>query len=221
MPNLKPTLQAFSKLLVMGAVAGALALPQPAQADVVLPKKGKQYFTAGMSLDPGFLYDSSASELDDISSTSLTAATMASLGVTQIINRSFFMAAEGRVGMQWFDDNTAAKTGEADSSKNFAWQLGLYGHWLPFEDKLGLVAVGGMHLFQVHADDAPLQVLAGELRLGKYIWTANEDFLLVQLGYSAPFIQGFNRPTDFSGESEWADRNWTFHRFTLGFQYGF
>ncbi|MFP4597701.1 MAG: hypothetical protein ACLFVJ_05590 [Persicimonas sp.] len=205
----------------MGAVAAALATPQTAQADVVLPKKGKQYFTAGMSLDPGFLYDSSASELDEVPSTSLTAATMASLGVTQIINRSFFMAAEGRLGMQWLDDNTAAKSGEADSSKNFAWQLGLYGHWLPFEDELGLVAVGGMHLFQIHADDAPLQVLGAELRLGKYIWTANEDFLLVQIGYSAPFIQGFNRPTEFTAESEWTERNWTFHRFTLGFQYGF
>ncbi len=123
--------------------------------------------------------------------------------------------------MQWINDNTADKDASAPSSTNFAWQLGLHMNWLPLGEELGFVTTGGIQLFQAHLDDAPLQILGGELRVGKYIWTEEEDFLLVQAGYTAPFIQGLDRPTEFGETSEWSDRNWSFHRFSIGFQYGF
>lgn len=202
-------------------VVAALTAPTAVEADVLLPKKGMQYFTAGMSLNPGVMHDDSAGDLDDVSTLSPAASGMLDVGLTQIINTSFFMTAEASLGMQWFNDHTAAREGEAGSSSNLAWQVGLMGNWLPFDEELGLVGGAGLHLFQAHLSDAPMQVLGGDLRVGRYIWAEDEQFLLLHLGYSAPLIQGLNRPDQFGEGDDFADRNWTFHRFTLGFQYGF
>lgn len=206
------------RLALVASLFAALSAPTAARADsVVLPKKGMQYFTFGLSLNPGLLHDDG-----DGSSTTFGASGMGSVGLHQILTRNFFMSAEGQLGLQWLDEHTADKDGAAPASSNFAWQLGLYAHWLPFGEEMGLSSAVGLHLFQAHLDDAPLQVLGGELRLGKYIWTADESFLLVQLGYSAPIIQGLDQPTDFSGgEDPFEERSWTFHRFSIGFQYGF
>jgi hypothetical protein len=207
-------------LLTTALLAAVAALPTPAHAQsVVLPKEGMQYFTAGLSLNPGILHDSGNSNRG--SQSAVAAAGMGQLGVTQIITRTFYMSAEAQVGLQWFDEHTADQDADASSSTSFAWQLGLNMQWLPLGEELGLVTSGGLHLYQVQLDDAPLQVLGGELRVGKYIWTADEEFLLVQLGYTAPLIQGLDRPTEFDATNEWEDRSWSFHRFSIGFQYGF
>lgn len=220
-PKPKATHQPLPKLISILLVAAALAFPATASADgVVLPKKGMQYFTFGLSLNPGFLYDESA-ELSGESTAAVTAAGMGQIGVTQIVTRTFYMSAEAQAGLQWLNDNTADKDADAPSSSNFAWQLGLLAHWLPLGEDLGFETAFGLHIFQAHLEDAPLQVLGADLRLGKYMWQEDEKFLLVQLGYSAPLIQGLNRPTAFGDVSEWSDRNWSFHRFTIGFQYGF
>ena len=201
--RLKVILQDFRKFLVIfGVVAGIVCTAQAARADVVLPKKGMQFLTAGLSLNPGFLYDESASDSDGLATTAVTTSGMARLGLHQIITRQFFMSAEGEVGVQWLNEHTADSDGIAPASSNIAWQLGLYAHWLPFGERSGWSGSFGLHLFQAHLDEAPLQVLGGELRLGKYLWSDDEQFVLVQLGYSAPIIQGLSRPTDFTGEEE-------------------
>lgn len=217
----KATHQPLLRIISTVVLAALLALPSVAQAESVkLPKKGMQYFTLGLSLNPGFLYDGTA-ETRGVPNASMAAASMAQIGVTQIVTRTFYMSAEGQLGLQWLNDNTAAKDGSAPSSTNFAWQLGLLMNWLPLGEELGFVTTGGIQLFQAHLDDAPLQILGGELRVGRYIWTEKEEFLLIQAGYTAPFIQGLDRPTEFGEGAEWSDRNWSFHRFSIGFQYGF
>jgi hypothetical protein len=216
--------------LILLAPAGAM-LPATARAqEVALPKEGMQYFTFGLSLNPGFIYDPDADQVahgegarggDGPSNYALGAAGMAEVGITQIINRRFFMSAEAQVGLQWLNEHTADKDGSAPSSTSFAWQLGLYMQWLPLGEELGFVSSAGLQLFRVRLDDAPLQILGAEFRLGKYIWTAQENFLLVHVGYTLPFIEGLSRPTEFDSNATWAEEDWTFHRFSLGFQYGF
>ncbi len=219
--NDKVKLEGFLKLLCTIGLVAAVMAPSSAWADnIKLPKRGMQYFTVGLSLNPGFLHDETASSVG-LSTTALTAAGMAELGITQIVARNFYMSAEARAGLQWLNDNTADQDGHAPSSKNFAWQLGLYMQWLPLGEDLGLVGTAGLHLFRVQMTDAPLQVLGGEIRIGKYFWTDDEHFLLLEAGYSAPIIQGLDRPTSFDANSTWAERNWSFHRFSLGFEYGF
>jgi hypothetical protein len=220
-PTLKATLELLAKFFTVCLLFAVVASPARAHADsVVLPKKGMQYFTLGLTLNPGFLQDDTG-ELNGVSNTAFAVAGMGQVGVTQIVTRTFYMSAEAQLGLQWLDEHTADQDANAPSSTNFAWQLGLYMQWLPLGDELGFVTAGGLSLFQTHLEDAPLQVLGGELRLGKYIWTEEEEFLLVQVGYLAPFIQGLDRPTEFDPENVWEDRNWSFHRFSIGFQYGF
>jgi hypothetical protein len=218
--KIKATAQPFLKLLMSLCVLAVLAWSLPASAEVVLPKKGMRYFTWGLSLNPGVVFDDGNSQRE--SSSAFSTAGMADLGITQVINRNFFMSAEARLGIQWMDSHTATLDGQPTAASNsLAWQLGLNGHWLPLGEDVGLMGAAGLHLFRAHLDEASLQVLGAEMRLGKYIWGEDEQFLLLQIGYSAPFIQGLSRPQDFSGEAERTERTWSFHRFMLGFQYGF
>lgn len=200
-----------------------------AAQQVVLPRKGMQYITAGLSLDPGFIYDSSAQARSNTapgtlsaSAYALGAAGMAEVGITQIINPQFFMSAELGAGAQWLREHTAAPEGVAESGAHFAWQAGLYAHWLPFGDLAGYAGSAGVQLFRAHLEDAPLQMLAADIRLGKYLWTSDERFLLLQIGYALPLIQGLSRSTDFDESgAQLPEETWSFHRFSLGFQYGF
>lgn len=203
-------------LRLLVALLGALAfgIPNLHAQEVALPNDGRQALTLGLSLNPGVLHDPDAAD-------ALTGAGMGQVGLTQIINAHFFMSAEAHAGVQWMRPHTAAKDGAAPGASHFAWQIGVYAHWLPFAQAHGWVVNAGIHHFQVHLDDAPLQVMGGEVRLGRYLWSDDERFLLVQVGYSLPIIQGLSRPDEFDPDDAWADENWSFHRFSLGFSYGF
>lgn len=209
----KPALRGSVALVAM-LCATAFSLSDAQAQQVAQPNEGRQYFTVGLSLDPGFMLDSTAD-------TAFTSAGMAQVGLSHTINRYFFMSAEAEAGVQWMRAHTAGKDGAAPSASDFAWQVGIYGHLLPFGQESGWVANAGIHLFTAHLEDAPLQVLGGELRLGRYIWTTDERFLLVQVGYALPILQGLARPAQYDENDPWADENWSFHRLSLGFQYGF
>jgi len=202
------------RLLLALLCALAFGIPNLHAQEIALPNDGRQAFTLGLSLNPGILHDPGAAD-------ALTGAGMGQIGLTQIINSNFFMSAEAHAGVQWMRAHSAAKDGAAPSASHFAWQVGVYAHWLPFAQEHGWVLNAGLHHFQVHLDDAPLQVMGGEVRLGRYLWSEDERFLLVQVGYSLPIIQGLSRPDEFDNDDAWADENWSFHRFSLGFSYGF
>lgn len=214
-------------LLATLCVSSGVLWSAPAGAQQIkLPRKGMQYFTWGMSLDPGFLYDPTAQSLRGDagaahrSKYTLTGAGMATMGLTQVINPQFFMAVEGGAGLQWMRPHTAARDGMGPSATRFAWQLGLNGQWLPFGEEVGWMAGAGLQLYRVQLADAPLQLLGADFRLGKYFWTDDERLLLLQFGYTLPLIQGLSRPDQFD-TGGWRDENWSFHRFRLGFVYGF
>jgi opacity protein-like surface antigen len=203
-------------------LAVCLLAPTPAQAqDVVLPREGMQYFATGLSLNPGLLYDRNADEFPTQDTFTASGGGRLRLGLHQLLTRNFVMSVEAELGAQWLDEHTATVEGVRESGLDIAWQLGVMARWLPLGDQSGFATGLGAHFFRMALQDAPLQVLGGELRIGKYFWQEDERFLLVELGYTYPLIQGLTLPPDFDGTRGPVERTWSFHRFSIGFQYGF
>lgn len=190
--------------------------------DVRMPRIGQQFFTLGLNLQPGFVYDRTAPDDPEWGVVAPTGAGMFRAGFHQIVSESFLMSADVDIGLQWLNEHTAETTGRAASELAFAWQLALVGRWVPGDDQSGWTVGGGPHLYQAYLADRPLQSLGLDLKAGRYIWRGNENFVLVELGYALPFIQGLNRDNDFGDENPDAvPKNWTFHRFSISLQYGF
>lgn len=210
------------RILAACVVAAVLTIPGAVCAqDVVLPREGMQYFSAGLSLNPGLLYDSNADQFPARDALTASGGGTLRIGLHQLLTRSFVMSVEGEIGAQWLDDHTATVDGVRESALDVAWQLGVIARWLPLGDAGGFSTGLGAHFFRMALEDAPLQILGGELRLGKYFWQDDERFLLLEFGYALPLIQGLTLPPDFDGTRGEVERTWSFHRFSIGFQYGF
>jgi len=214
---------------LVAAIAGGLTAlvigltPAQVRADEVhLPRVGQQFLAVGLALQPGFLYDDSPPEGREFHDVAPTAAGMSRVAFHQILTEQFMMSAEADLGCQWFNDHTAHVDGRAASELAFGWQLGLYGRWLPAGEREGWAVGGGPHLFQAHLSGDPLQSLGLGLKAGRYLWQSTEEFVLVEFGYSVPFIQGLLRDNDIVREdTSTVPKNWTFHRFSISVQYGF
>lgn len=212
-------LKRYFKLLAL--VAALLAPSLAAAQQVVLPKTGRQYVGVGLSLHPGFVYDAEADDVD-ADTVSPTVAGMVRLALHQLITEQFMMALEADVGVQWLDEHTMDPGRDAASSRELAWQIGLIGRWMPFGEAQGTAAGLGVHMFRIEFDEASLQSMGFDLRVGQYLWTQDEAFVLLDFGYALPLIQGLDYPTDFTGQADQRpEREWSLHRFSLGFQYGF
>lgn len=132
------------------------------------------------------------------------------------------MSADADLGLQWLNEHTADTKGRADSELAFAWQIALLGRWVPGPRQGGWTVGGGPHLYTAYLSDRPLQSLGFDLKAGRYIWKSDGEFVLFELGYGIPFIQGLNRDNAVSdGEDVDVPKNWTFHRFSISLQYGF
>ena len=201
----------------------AVIVPRPASAaqEVVLPKKGLQFLSTGLSLNPAFLYDHDVDQFPDQGAATVSGGGTFKLGLHQLVTRQLFMSAEAELGLQWMDEHTANISGVTDSNTNLTWQLGLMARWLPWGEENGMFAGVGVHLYRLELDEAALQMLGGDVRFGRYVWSDEENFVLVEFGYGLPLIQGLDLPTDFTGEREPVERTWSYHRFLIGFQYGF
>lgn len=204
------------------ALFTAGALGEAAADQLVLPRIGQQYFSTGLSLQPGFVYDGSAPA--DANWTTLAAAGAGTtrLGFHQIVSEQLVMAAEVDIGLQWLDEHTLETAGRADSETGIAWQIGLAGRWLPAGDDSGWSLGGGPHFYHVYLADRPVQSLGLDLRAGRFLWQRRERFVLLELGYAAPVVQGLTSNNSFGDDSDGrVPKNWTFHRFSISLQYGF
>lgn len=201
------------------AVLAALLLAAPASA-VAQSRVGEQWFTAGMSVTPGFFWDSTAPEVD-LSKTAAVGGLHARLGLQHRAARHLVMAAEAELGQGWHNASRVAPDGFATSDKHFEWQLGLVGRLLTRDDGTGPAAGLGLHMFRAAFEEAPLQTLSGDLRLGWYFWR-KDNFVLGEVGYAVPFLAGLDLPTQFSEDApDNEPKNWALHRFLFGFSYGF
>ena len=224
---MRPTIDDFARRIrplaaALAVVAGLALAPASAAAEKLhLPRIGQQFLSAGLTLQPGFLYDRTTPSTSDFSAVTAAGAGTIRLGFHQILSEGFIMSAEADLGAQWFNEHTAETRGRADSELAFAWQLGLMGRWLPFGLESGWEVGLGPQLYTVHLSDRPLMSLGVGLRAGHYIWRGSEHYALVEFGYSAPFIQGLRNRDFVSEDGGRAPEDWTFHRFMLSIQYGF
>jgi len=187
-----------------------------------MPRIGQQFFALGLNLQPGFVYDRTAPSDREWSVVAPTGAGTFRTGFHQIVSESLLMSAEADIGLQWLNEHTVETTGRAESELAFAWQIALIGRWVPGDGQDGWTAGGGPHFYHAYLADRPLQSLGIDLKAGRYLWQGDETFVLVELGYAIPFIQGLNRDNDFGGDNPDAvPKNWTFHRFSISLQYGF
>lgn len=226
-----PTIRRNGLLAQTAGLAFALlifASPRSGFAqDVKLPRVGQQYGSVGVMVQPGFLYDPTFPTGRTASGNSWNRLTPAAggvlqLGFHQIVTRRFMMAAEAQIGLQWLDEHTANAQGQADSESVLAWQLGLLGRWLPFGERAGWHVGLGPSFYRAYLEGSALQMLGIDLRAGKFLWQAERSFVLLEVGYVIPALQGLDKPTKFStGRRNDVVSDWTFHRFGLSIQYGF
>jgi len=208
----------------LSVVAASLfASSSEARADPIrMPRIGQQFFTVGLNLQPGFMFDDNPPADPDWGTVSPTNASMARVGFQQIVSESFLMSVDADLGVQWLNEHTAERRGRADSEFAVAWQLAITGRWVPGSGQSGWSFGGGPHLYTAHLRDRPLQSIGFDLKAGRYIWQRDEKFVLVELGYAVPFVQGLTRDDTVSGDrEEFAPKNWTFHRFSFSIQFGF
>jgi hypothetical protein len=210
---------------LLAALAATLAVavsPGEASAqDVHLPRVGQQFFSVGGSLQPGFLYDRTSPNERRWNTVAPTGAGTLRGGFHQILSESLIMSAEVDVGLQWLNEHTAHTNGRANSEFAFGWQAGILGRWMPAGERAGWAIGAGPHWYNLYLADQPLQSLGVDLRAGHYIWESSEEFVLLELGYSIPLIQGLKRDSNYAEESSSVPKNWTFHRFSISIQYGF
>ncbi|MBA2665230.1 MAG: hypothetical protein H0U74_23280 [Bradymonadaceae bacterium] len=212
----KPTYKLAAGALVL--VAALFASAPCAAQDMVMPIVGRQFLTTGLALNPGIIYDATAPERFGSSRASAAAASMLRLGLHHILSTGFSMSGELELGAQWMAAHTATPAGLSEPQTAFALQLGLIGRWFPLEVRRGWTVGLGTHYYRAWLRDAPLQLLAFEARIGRFFWISDERFLILELGYGFPFIQGLRLAQDFgTGTREPVERSWSFHRLSLGF----
>ncbi len=181
---------------------------------------GRQWLTAGLTVAPAVVTDSTASDLR-LNNNVIGGGLRARLGFQHVISPSFVMAADFEFGNAYFPSSTLAADGFSDGGAGFAWQAGLIGRWVPRGDVTGPALGFGLSTFRASLPDTPIQTLSGDLRFGWYLWHG-DSFVLAELGYAIPFLEGVDAPTSFDGTaSNIAEQNWTLHRFMFGFSYGF
>jgi hypothetical protein len=212
-------------LLAGLVVAWVGGWPASVEADPLrMPRVGQQYLSVGGSLQPGFVHDRTIPGDPAWSKVSATGGGLLRLGFHQIVSRQLVMSGELDGGLQWMNEHTAETRGRADSETALTWQIAILGRWLPFGEREGWFLGVGPHYYNAYLDDRPLQSIGFDLRAGRLLWQSNEDFLLLEIGYSAPFVQGLTAGSGVrsnSSDSSPPPSDWTFHRFGLSFEYGF
>jgi hypothetical protein len=194
-----------------------------APAAVGETKAGKQFLTFGMQMTPGFVYDSTHPEGTEMKSTAVIGGGALTLGLQHATARNLFMSGELEAGVLWLDDHTLSRNGIAASETAPAWGAGILGRWIARGDEGGPEAGLGLHYWRAALSDGPLTVISFDLRAGWYFWPTETEFLLAEVGYRFPFIEGIDLPTNFgSGENEEVrELDAWLHRFSIGFSYGY
>jgi hypothetical protein len=201
-------------------LAALLSLAFSASDASAQSRVGRQWLTTGLSVAPGIVTDSTADEVG-LSPVSAMGGLRLRLGFQHVIARQFVMAAEVELGDGWIDTARLAPAGLNDSSHHFAWQAGLMGRWLPRGNAEGPALGAGLHTYRAGLPEAPLQTLSGDIRAGWYLWR-NDKFVLAEIGYSPSLLSGLDLPATFGTDApEPTPKNWTVHRFVIGFSYGF
>lgn len=186
-----------------------------------LPIVGRQFPTLGFSLAPGFIYDGAA-EGTEVGLISPTGGATVRLGLQHVVSRSLSMNGEFEVGLHYLSPHTASPFETAPSQLALAWQVSMLARWFPIGEESGWTGAIGGHYYSARLSDAPLLSLGADLRLGRFIWTSDERFIIIEAGYGAPLLQGLTISRTLADQvGEVRERTWSFHRFSLGLTMAF
>jgi hypothetical protein len=181
-----------------------------------LPIVGRQFPTVGLSLSPGFFYDGAA-DGREVSTVAPNGGGTLRLGLHHVVSSGLSMNGELEAGLHYLTAHTASPFGVAPEQLAFAWQITILGRWFPIGEPSGWTFAAGGHYFRAALKDAPLLSIGADLRLGRFIWTSDERFIIIEAGYGAPLLQGL-RITPLVAEEveELPAKHWALHRFSLG-----
>ena len=207
----------FSRLSSACAALACLAVASDAFAQ---SRVGRQWLTAGLSISPAIVHDSSATDLR-LAPNVVGGGMRARVGFQHVISAPFVMAADFEIGNAYFPASTLAADGHSNGGSGIAWQAGLIGRWIPRGDVTGPAFGLGLHTFRASLPETAVQALSADVRFGWYLWR-EDSFVLAEVGYAIPFLEGVDTPVAFDGSTvDVVEQEWTLHRFVFGFSYGF
>ena len=197
-----------------------------ARSQMLMPRVGQNFTTLGLGLNPALMVNGQALPTGDGRYGELAAglSTTARLGLQQMISGALAASAEVELGWMWLNEHTAAPDGQADEGYGLFWQVALAGRWLPGGNLEGPSLGLAMNYAGVNLEEGDLRTLGLEPRLGYYAWgVEGTSFALVEIGWTVPLIAGLNQPSaEFAAEpAQQASQDWTLHRFSFGFHFGF
>lgn len=177
---------------------------------------GRQFFTVGLEVQGGAVID----HRDDLQF-SPAIGPRARVGIHHIITRNFSMNAELSAGATYFTEHIMAPGGQGPAQTRLDWRLAVLARRQPVGPTTGWTFAGGIDYRQAHLKDGRLVQFGLDGRLGRYLWTDDERFLIVELGLHAPIWEGL-AIKDFSGElaSTIPDR-WTLPSLSLAILWAF
>lgn len=194
-----------------------LAAPAPALAqNVHLPIVGRQFFTVGPEFQAGAVVD-----YRDEPQLSLATGPRLRVGIHHIITRNFAMNAELSAGATYFADHIMAPHGQGQAQIRPDWRLSVLARRKPVGHTQGWTFAGGLDYRQAHLKDGRLVQFGLDARLGRYLWTQDERFIILELGLHAPIWEGLV-VKDFTGElAQTIPDKWIFPSMSLAIQWAF
>ncbi len=208
--------------LLIASIALAIFAPSGASAQDAGARFGQKFVTIGMSAQPGLLTDAEADpDVPGLYANAYTHAQLIKLGLHHVMGTQFMMSGELDLGVQWVNEHTASRGDSSPSEYALAFQASVLGRFIPSGDLGGFQAGVGLQWFRAALEDAPIQTLGADLRVGAIVWQGDEHFAIFDVGYGVPLIQGLELPTDFTGEGGPVEQSWWWHRLSISTQVNF
>ncbi len=208
----------MKRLLILLSSALVLAAPLTVQAQQVhRPIVGSQMFTLGVEAQGGAVVD----WIDDDLGLSPAAGARARIGLHHVISDRLSMNAEFAPGATYFAPHPVAPDGAAPSQTRLDWHVALLARRFRIGLTSGFTFAGGIYYRQTHLAGGRLLQLGGDLRLGRFVWTSDETFFIVELGLRGPFIEGLNVSQFTADDAVNIPDQWTYPQASLGIQWAF
>ena len=165
--------------------------PVGAEAEEVhLPIVGRQFVTVGAEVRGGPVLDYGG---DSLAATP-TVGPRGRIGLQHILSERFSMNLEGAFGATYLADHTMAPGGDGDAQLAFDFTLGMLGRYFAVGPTSSWTFAGGVHYRRAGLSEGSLLQMGVEGRVGYTVWTDDERFFIVELGFHAPFMEGLSMP---------------------------
>ena len=206
----------------LGAFFGPASLitfevPTATAQNIHLPMVGRQFPTLGLELHGGTIFDWTGDDLDY----SPVVGPRARVGLHHIVTQRLSMNAEFSAGASYFGEHPVAPDGQGPSQIRFDWRLGLLARHFQLGEDSGWTFAGGLNYRRAHLQEGSLIQFGPDLRLGRFLWTSDERFLIIELAAHTPVFSGLTI-SDFTGEiAQTIPTEWYHPSMSLAIQWAF